>query len=41
MKEKKTYKQAELEVVEIKINDVIATSDALDSEGNLSGDLWS
>lgn len=41
MKEKKNYKRAELEVVEIRIDDVISTSVALDNEGNLSDDLWS
>lgn len=41
MKEKNTYKRVELEVVQIKISDVITTSAALDGEGNLSDDLWS
>jgi len=41
MKEKNTYKRVELEVVQIKINDVITTSSALDGEGNLSDDVWS
>ena len=41
MREKLLYSPADIEVVEIKAYDVIATSSPLNNSGNISGDTWS
>ena len=41
MKKSGAYFEAEIEIVDIKYCDIISTSNALDSEGNLSDGLWS
>ena len=41
MREKFIYTPAEMEVVEIKAYDVIATSSPLDNSGNIPSDTWS
>ena len=41
MSEKYFYKVAEVEIIEIRTQDVIVTSPPLDNSGNIPDDTWS